>query len=308
MALLIVGCTVVDIILPEVTRLPAWPDHTEFTRHNLVLLETAPMVTLGGNGANAAYAAARCGAAVTLAGNEADDDFGRVARQWLRTAGCRLAPPVKSGRTAINITAANPRLQRATFFYPGAPLSLPVDAGKAGWALVCGWPHPPVDAAARRFARWRRAGVRIAYDVGPLLGMAPKLTALAPLLASLDLLLANEHELCAITRTRRLSDALARLRQFHEGDVVVKRGAQGALWLARGGDRATLSAGRRVKAVNTVGAGDSFNGALLAALDRGTSMRRALAFANRVAASVVASPRGLLGIRPPARGNARDDA
>ena len=123
MALLIVGGTVVDLIFPRVPHLPHWPEHTEFTAANLILLSEPPLVTIGGNGANAAYVAARCGAVAQLHTNIGTDAFGSLARRWLDESGCITRDTPHAGRTAVNVTAANARLQRATLFYPGdAPL------------------------------------------------------------------------------------------------------------------------------------------------------------------------------------------
>jgi len=300
MALLIVGCTVVDLIFPEVAKLPAWPAHTEFTSANLVLLSAPPLVTIGGNGANAAFVAARCGAKVTLHDNLGADALGGLARAWLAGAKVRIASSRRSRRTAINVTAANSRLRRATLFYPGSPVALPASARGFSQVLVCGWPHPPLVPLARRLRSWRAQGVRTAFDAGPILGTAPTLTDLRSMLAALDLFLANEHELLAITGETRLTPALGRLRNVFRGDIVVKLGARGAKWLPAGKRVPLHLPGRPVRAVNTVGAGDTFNGALLAALERRASFPAALRFANSAAASVVRSPRGVLGLRPPA--------
>jgi ribokinase len=299
MSLLVVGCTVVDVIIPGLRRLPAWPEHTEFTRDNLVLLRDAPVVTVGGNGANAAYAAARCGVGVTLAGNGGTDFLGVQAKAWLEQAGCRVLPSTVANRTALNLTATNRRLERATFFYPGKRVALPATAGGCEAALVCGWPHPPLATVARRFAAWRRAGCFTAFDVGPFLGVPPRLAAYRELFRHLDLLIANEHELGALTRADNPADGVRVLRRSFGGHVVIKRGPRGARWLAAGSDRPVDVAGARIRPVNTVGAGDVFNGALLAARGRGVDFPAALRFANAVAASAVRSPRGVLGLQAP---------
>jgi ribokinase len=300
MSLLVVGCTVVDIIIPGLQRLPAWPEHTEFTRDNLVLLRDAPVVTVGGNGANAAYAAARCGAAVTLAGNGGTDFLGMQARMWLEQAGCRVLPSAVAKRTALNLTATNRRLERATFFYPGKRMAMPATTGGCEAALVCGWPHPPLATVARRFRAWRADGRFTAFDVGPYLATPPRLEAYRALFRNLDLLIANEHELRALTRADTLVEGERVLRGTFAGHVVIKRGSRGARWLPAGSAQAEVVRGKKVRAVNTVGAGDVFNGALLAALGRGEAFPPALRFANTVAASAVQSRRGALGLRVPA--------
>lgn len=301
MSLAIVGGTVVDLIFPRVRRLPAWPRHTESTPTNLELLRAPPIVTLGGNGANAAFVAAHCGAAVTLHTQFGDDVLGALAQGWLEGAGCVLRVNDRDTATAVNVTAANAAFARATFFYPGAPVVMPgfADGGRAPThLLVCGWPHPPVAALATALRALRRRGVFTALDAGPILGRPWSLAALRPVLAELTLFLANEYELRRLMRRARLDEALKRLRRDFTGHVVIKRGAEGALWLPAAADEARSFAGRRVRVINTLGAGDSFNGALLAALSRGATFPGAVRRAGVVAASVVNSPRGVLGVRP----------
>lgn len=297
-----VGGTVVDLICPRVPRLPRWPRHQESTPDNLVLLDSPPLVTLGGNGANAAFVAARCGAAVTLHTEIGTDALGGLARRWLEDAGCQLATGRTGAATAVNLVAANHRLERAMLFYPGAATALRSleEAEAPAVALVAGWPHPPIERIGSAFQRLRESGSFTALDAGPFLGRPWTLRDLAPALAELDLLLANDYELQQITRARLVDPAVRRLRRFFTRHVVIKCGARGALWLPAGTDSVIPVPTRAVAAINTVGAGDSFNGALLAALARGADFPAALRLGCRAAASVVRSARGVLGVVPAA--------
>jgi len=300
MSLVVVGGTVVDIIITRAPRLPTWPGHSEFTPANLVLLGDAPLITLGGNGANAAYVAACSGVQVDLSTNVGDDPFGTVARGWMTSVGCRFLRSSKMNRTAINITAANAHHARATFFYPGTPPNLPALRDlplKTTHFLVCGWPHPPFPQLERCFRSLKRKRVFTAMDTGPFLGRPWALTELKPLFPFLDLLLANEYELNALTRSADLSVSLRKLRQHFHGHLVVKRGSQGALWLPELSSEPRVIRALKVRAVNTVGAGDSFNGALLGALALKKEFAFALAHAVKVAAKVVASKQGVLGAK-----------
>ncbi len=303
MALLIVGGTVVDLIFPHVPRLPGWPEHTEFTADNLVLLREAPLVTIGGNGANAAYVASRCGASTRLHSNIGQDALGSLARRWLTDSGCSVMEPSPAApsqrRTAVNVTAANLSLQRATLFFPGDPPSLPPPAPDIAHLLVCGWPHPGPAELARNLGAWRASGARTAIDFGPILDTPPTLSSLRPVLDELDLFIANEHELLSITADAELAPALKHLRATFSGDIVIKRGAAGVTWVPRGEPAPQSMNGQDIQAVNTVGAGDTFNGGLLAALDRGAPLTQALRFADQTACSVVCSAEGVLGVKPP---------
>jgi ribokinase len=117
-------------------------------------------------------------------------------------------------------------------------------------------------------------------------------------LAGLDLFLGNEYEALRLTGARDLADALRCLRRDFSGHVVIKRGAKGATWLPAASSQAERWPRRRVRVVNTVGAGDSFNGALLGALSGGADFPQALRTAMHIAGRVVASPRGILAIGP----------
>lgn len=296
--LAIVGGTVVDAILPETRTLPTWPAHTEFTNRNLVLLEHKPLITIGGNGANAAFVAARRGLNVTLHTSVGREGLGFLARNWLKRAGVKVSSPAGVDSTALNVTAANKRHQRATFFYPGESPQIPLDSllrAKPAAVLVCGWPHPPLADVAKAFAALRRAGILTALDTGPILGRPWSPRALRPVLAELDLLFTNEHELVTITRSQSLDAALALMRRWGAGHVLLKRGADGVSWLAPDAPAAQDVPGRKIKVVNTVGAGDTFNGALLAAWLRGAKPLAAIREANTVAAKVVSSTIGVLG-------------
>ena len=300
MSLTIVGGSTLDVIFPNVPKLPTWPTHTEFTSRNLVLLGQPPILTLGGNGANAAYVAARCGAEVTLHTALGDDASGVLVHAWLEGAGCRVRTPGRSRpATPINVTAAGRRHQRATFFYPGSAPRMPgLGLFAGGHLLVCGWPHPALAEMTRGLAAARKQGVFTALDAGPILGPAWGRTTLRRIVAGLDLFLSNEHEIKALTRARDLSRALEILRRDFAGHVVIKRGGDGAFWLPEGKSEAVPVSAPAVRVVNTVGAGDSFNGALMASLAAGASFPKALRTACRVASKVVASGRGVVGMKP----------
>ena len=300
MSLLVIGATVVDLIVTNAPRLPRWPRHSEFTSDNLVLLKDAPLVTLGGNGANAAYVAACDGAEVHLCTRLGRDAFGEMVRGWMAKVRCQVLPGGEIPRTSVNITAANVAHSRATFFYPPPAPLLPKSKDLSAdltHVLACGWPHPPFPQLEKTFRSLRRKGLFTALDAGPILGKPWSLKSLQPVLDSLDLLLTNEYEINTITRNVDLALSLKKLRRGFAGHVVVKRGRRGALWLPAGSSKTCAIKPQQIRAINTVGAGDSFNGALMGALSLKMDFPAALAEATKIAAAVVASHEGVLGAR-----------
>lgn len=298
MSLSIVGCTTLDVIVTNVARLPVWPRHTEFTSDNLVLLPEPPILTVGGNGANAAFVAARCGATTTLHTTLGEEAHGRLARQWLEDAGCQVHSPRRVS-TPVNVTASSSKHQRATFFYPGAPLRFPKREAflNTSHLLVCGWPHPPMSVLTRSLPSLRRDSVFVGLDAGPIIGPAWSPEVLGQILKNLDLFIANEHEVKTLTQSSSLQAAIRVIRQAYPRHIVIKRGGKGAVWVAEGTSKPESVEAPKIKAINTIGAGDSFNGGLMAALSQGETFPSALRSACQVAASVVASGHGVLGAK-----------
>jgi len=108
------------------------------------------------------------------------------------------------------------------------------------------------------------------------------------LIASADIVTPNETEAAALTGIAPVDEAsafaaAAALLGRGAGTAVVKRGAAGLVWQARDGARGVVPA-FPVASVDTVAAGDCFNGALGAALAAGQGMDAALRFAAAAAA------------------------
>ncbi|MFF2515015.1 PfkB family carbohydrate kinase [Streptomyces sp. NPDC058086] len=120
-------------------------------------------------------------------------------------------------------------------------------------ALLLQLEIPPAAGRAGAEAA-RRHGVRTILTPSPVQSLPPEL------LASVDLLVPNEHEAAALTGLTDPRDAVtALLDQVPE--VVVTLGAAGSLYATRGAEPLTVPA-PRVTAVDSTGAGDIFVGTL----------------------------------------------
>ena len=141
---------------------------------------------------------------------------------------------------------------------------------------------------AARCSRWlrivrelQRGGCTVSWDFG----WNPPLVqdeSFEGLLRTLDIVFVNEAEARLYSRRRSLPAALAWWKDTARA-TVVKRGARGATYLS---PQAVLRApAPRVKAIDTTGAGDAFNGGYLAALLRGGDPAECLARGNQAGAA-----------------------
>jgi sugar/nucleoside kinase (ribokinase family) len=125
-------------------------------------------------------------------------------------------------------------------------------------------------------AMGREAGIPVTSDIDRITDLTNDL------IAAVTIPIFAEHVLPGLTGLTDLEAALWRLRETHDGLLIVTRGAKGAL--ALDGDRVVRSPGFAVSAVDTTGAGDVFRGGLIFGLLRGWSTDDALQFGNAAAA------------------------
>jgi ribokinase len=129
-----------------------------------------------------------------------------------------------------------------------------------------------------------------------LLNPAPARPLPAGLVRATDLLTPNEGELRALAGIDDIEAAAAALLGRGPQAVVVTLGAQGCALFERG--RAPRRwHGHAVTVADTIGAGDTFTGALAAALARGERVDEAARWAN-AAAAVSVTGNGAIGGMP----------
>ncbi|CAM3729865.1 ribokinase [Roseateles saccharophilus] len=249
---------------------------------------------LGGKGANQAVAAARLGAKVALAARVGRLENGAAMVEQLKGEGVdtrAVAQPADEvpGVALIVVGAEDAENQIVTV--AGSNGTLPLDQVEAlelaGLRWLVAQQELPLASVARAFARAHAAGVKT------LLNAAPYRPGCESLLPLVDLLVVNALEARALVTTPgggvAEPEALAlALRAKGPSAVLVSLGAEGLCWVDAEGTRRVPA--RRVKAVDTVGAGDTLVGALVTALAEGRPVAQALAFAQAAAALAVSRP------------------
>ena len=136
----------------------------------------------------------------------------------------------------------------------------------------------------------RDAGARVAFDpnIRPRLWTGPRAMkgVLSSAAAIADIVLPTHADEAPIFGDADDKATARRYRDEGAAEVVVKNGADPALLAADGVDE-RIAAVKAEKVVDATGAGDSFNGAYLAARLSGRSMQEAVTEAHRVAAVVI---------------------
>jgi sugar/nucleoside kinase (ribokinase family) len=128
---------------------------------------------------------------------------------------------------------------------------------------------------AELFKKLKSAGLTISMDTND--DPDDRWQGLSELLAYVDVLLPNEREALKISGEQELERAIARLAEIVPL-VVVKMGPEGAI--AQRGKERFQSAPVRVRAIDTVGAGDSFDAGFLTHYIRGADVETCLVHGN----------------------------
>jgi ribokinase len=255
--------------------------------------------TPGGKGANQAVAAARLGAEVRMAGCVGDDDFGQRLLAALRDEevnadGVRVTADAPTGLAMISVDHAGENIITVA---PGAnhevgDEELAAAAGPGDILVICAEiPVPAIKAALARAARC-------------VLNLAPAPPDAAAIVAAgVDWLVVNETEAAAVlgrpvSGLAEAGQAAAALITAGARHAVVTAGAHGA---ALAGPDATATIGAfRVDAVDTVGAGDTFVGALAVTLAAGVPAAEAVRAAAAAGATAATRPGAQAGMPRPA--------
>jgi ribokinase len=158
------------------------------------------------------------------------------------------------------------------------------------YVLVCGYFFLPAlrGEPMRGFLRRARAaGAIVMLDTGWALDDWASQTCqeVLSLLPDVDIFLPNIDEAQALVGAGDGPECARRLLGYGAGAVALKLGKDGSIW-AKAQDM-VMQPGRPVKAVDTTGAGDSFNAALIYGMERGWDMARTLAFANAFCSVIV---------------------
>ncbi|EPF6158599.1 ribokinase [Citrobacter sedlakii] len=249
-------------------------------------------VAFGGKGANQAVAAGRSGANIAFIACTGDDDIGSSIRQQLASDNINVDPVsvIDGEPTGVALIFVNGEGENVIGIHAGANAALSparVEAQReriAEASALLMQLESPIDSVL--------AAANIAHEnhTTVVLNPAPARVLSDELLALVDIITPNETEAEKLTGIRVENDedaAKAALVLHKKGidTVLITLGSRG-VWASVKGEGQRVP-GFKVEAVDTIAAGDTFNGALIAALLEDKALSNAIRFAHAAAAIAV---------------------
>lgn len=232
----------------------------------------------GGKGANQAVAAARLGADVTMIGCVGDDHYGAAILENFKqnnvsTANVEPVTETESGTAHIILAEGD----NSIVVVKGANDHVTPDFVKKSTELikradmVLIQQEIPEETVEYVSDLCKEFGVRLLLNPAPARPLSQKV------IDNANYITPNEHEASVLFNGLSTEDALKQ----YPNKVFITEGKEGARY--HDGEKEVLVPSYSVDAVDTTGAGDTFNAALAVALAEGKSISDSLRFANRAA-------------------------
>jgi ribokinase len=270
--LITVGETFEDLIFVGLPHLPRAGEELKGGRF---------VATVGGGAAITAVAAARLGSRVATVSALSAGAAARLGRERVSIANFRRGaePPALTvalstsrDRSFVTFNGVNARLQ------PRLAAALAATRWRAAHVHFAFSPERCA-AWTRIVARLRGRGITTSWDFGWDESL-PRRDGFPQLIAATDFVFMNEREFALYRRAARRART-----------AIVKLGSRGSRWIARG--IRVRAAAPRVRAIDTTGAGDAFNGGFLVALIAGRPPSECLELGNFVGAQSTRAPGGI---------------
>jgi sugar/nucleoside kinase (ribokinase family) len=243
-------------------------------------------LTLGSSSAIFAHNLSALGARVGMVSKIGTDPLGKIALDWISAGGVKVShvkQATNATSTGLTVILAQPS-ERFILTYPGTMFELQYEDLDLDYIFSARHLHVSsyfLQKALRPrigelFREAKKRGLSTSLDTND----DPEglwADDLIQVLRHVDIFLPNEREAMSITRARDLEGAIRDL-SGRVGILAVKLGSQGAV--AKKGAEEWRSASVRVEAVDTVGAGDSFDAGFIRAFLQGASVQKCLEYGN----------------------------
>lgn len=246
---------------------------------------------LGGKGANQAIAAANLGAEVSMIGSVGNDLYGKLSCDNLANNGVSVTDIIvqentPSGTAMIILCDSDNRI--IVNSGANALLSPKHLRSKAnlftGAKVVLSQLETPLATVQEAFLIAKEKHCLTILNPSPICELP------ASLLELTDILVLNEHEAShlvnrPIKNVLDAEESIPLLLHLGVRDVILTLGALGCVYTMQG--KTFYHPARKVSAVDTTGAGDSFTGAIVYSLAKDISMEQAISLATLVSSVTV---------------------
>ena len=257
------------------------------TREGETITASSIEFYLGGKGANQAVAASRLGAEVAFVGTVGKDEFGEKLIRMISSENIDTSlinsKAGQSGTALINVLENS---NNEVISYPGTNKLTQhayIDEGSLSEAeiIICQMEVNEEET----FNLFKRAKQK---NCKTILNLAPYKKIRSEILTLTDVLIVNETEFSELSGIELNLinediniDIINSPESLKSIDLIVTLGKRGVLIFSKGNK--TFIAAEQVKAIDTVGAGDCFVGAMSYGILNGKDLLSASKFANKVA-------------------------
>ena len=287
--ILVIGVTCVDVVI-NVNRLPQTAED---------VVASGQDMTLGGCAFNAFSIMYALGEPAILFSPIGDGMYGDFVRAHLAAEGISSPIPDAPGENGCCYCLVEPGGERTFIALHGADYVYRpewferIDSAEVDMVYVCGLEvEEPTGLVIVDFLERCCAGKTIVFTPGPRPAALPddlleRIYGLHPIVHLNDTEARTMAGRIAGRDVADVSEAASILFERTDAAVIVTLGDEGCWY--RTDSRQGVAPGVKAKVVDTIGAGDSHIGAVMACLHRGDALEDALACSNRVAAAVVST-------------------
>ncbi|MHA2246841.1 MAG: ribokinase [Candidatus Hodarchaeales archaeon] len=260
--------------------------------------------SFGGKGANQAVASGRSGSNTVFIGKVGNDTFGtqmleHLANEGINTSGVIIDPDVASGVAIILIDSKG---QNMISVAPGANAKMVQEDLKNVTEIIEKATVVMVQMEIKMEVIREIFNIASKKRVITILNPAPFEEIPLEVLKNIDIITPNENELHQLNLSlgfkdqqeishENISKVANDLHSCGTNTIVVTLGNKGCFISDKTKEEQYFISAVEVTAIDTVGAGDCFNGVLASGLCKGANLRTAIKYAN-VAASIAVTRKG----------------
>lgn len=279
---LVIGTSCVDVILTM--------DHLPVTAEDIN--PTGQIMSVGGCAYNVAYMMRLLEAEHVFISPIGGGLFGDYVAKHFTANGIPVTVRVPDKENGCCYCLVEKGGERTFLSYHGVEYTFekswmdPYPSGTFRYAYVCGLEVE--EPTGENLVSYLEAHteLEILFAPGPR-GICVPRNKMDRMLALHPILHINEQESMELSGEKEYQTAAERLRMRTKNTVIITLGGKGAYCLKKTGEAFFAPTERVERIVDTIGAGDSHAGTVLACLTKGIELETALRYANQVAAAVI---------------------